>query len=96
MTDVIPANLVKYSESPVFTEETLPQALRRDHNTKAGVWGRIVVSSGTLLYMREDRPAQIVTAGQTAMIFPAELHKVAPKGPVTFKVEFLREPGEVA
>ncbi|MVO16203.1 DUF1971 domain-containing protein [Parasedimentitalea huanghaiensis] len=92
MTQTLPANAVKYSESPLFTQDTIPEALRRDHNTKPGVWGQIVVSEGTLNYLRENLPAQQIPAGQTAVIWPQELHKVAPIGSVAFKVEFYRIP----
>ena len=91
MQDSIPASHTKHSETPVFTQDTIPDGLLRDHRTKPGVWGRIVVSDGELIYLPQDRPAQSVAAGDTAVIRPAELHSVAPKGTVTFKVEFYRD-----
>lgn len=94
MQGEFPTHLQKYSESPTFDQDTIPPALQRDHNTKAGVWGRIVVTRGTLLYFRPDRPAQIVTPENSATIYPEELHSVTPKGDVTFKVEFYREENE--
>ena len=83
-----PASLAKYSESPTFDQDTLPQALRRDHNTKAGVWGRIVVLEGALIYQRAGCEPDIVTAAAPATVFPKERHFVRPKGAVRFKVEF--------
>ncbi len=88
----IPPNARKYSESPVFTQDTIPDALRREHQTKKDVWGRIVVTSGALLYLTDDRPARPITAGETGAIAPQETHSVMPKGDVTFKVEFYRVP----
>ena len=32
-----------YRSTPVFDETTLPEALRREHRTKAGTWGVIHV-----------------------------------------------------
>ncbi len=90
MTDDIPADLVKYSESPVFTQNTIPASLQRDHQTKPGVWGRIVVSHGSLSYKRKGRVAETVSVGDRATIYPCELHSVAPLGEVRFRVEFLR------
>lgn len=95
MDDLL-STLEKYSESPLFTQDTVPEALKRDHQTKQGVWGRIVVSSGGLRYLREDRPAQILNSSETAMIYPQEPHSVAPIGDVTFKVEFYRSRSEEA
>lgn len=90
MTDATCPRLVKYAESPVFTEKTIPEALRRDHQTKKGVWGRIVVAEGELIYRRRGRPERRVAPGDTAMIYPEELHYVAPRGHVRFTVEFLK------
>lgn len=92
----LPPHVVKYSESPVFTEESIPEALRKNHQTKPMVWGQIVVKEGTLMYLRDNRPAQRVRAGENATIYPEEPHSVAPEGDVTFKVEFYREPVEGA
>ena len=90
----LPNCVEKYSQSPLFDETSVPDALRRDHCTKAGVWGRIVVTSGSLIYLRDDRPAQILTADMPGVIYPQELHCVHPKGAVQFRVEFYRTPDE--
>lgn len=92
MRNDLPVSVVKYSESPLFDQDTVPDALLRDHNTKAGVWGRIVVTEGALTYLREGRPAQIVSPDKPALIYPEEPHSVQPKGAVKFKVEFYRLP----
>lgn len=92
MAHDFPTNAVKYSQSPVFTEATIPAALQRDHNTKPGIWGRIVVSSGALDYTRINRPTRTVQAGETATIYPEDLHHVAAVGTVQFQVEFYRVP----
>lgn len=84
------ATLEKYSESPLFNQDSIPEALQRDHNTKPGVWGKICVSEGELIYLRDDHPAQIVTPEAPSIIYPQELHSVHPRGRVTFKVEFYR------
>lgn len=94
MQNTLPRTLVKYSESPEFTQDTIPRAFLRDHTTKAGVWGKIVVAEGALHYRRKDRPAEVVTPAEPATIFPTEPHSVAPRGPVRFKVEFYRDGAE--
>ena len=40
--------LAPYKRTPVFDETTLPDGLRREHRTKAGVWGIIRVLEGRL------------------------------------------------
>lgn len=88
--------LIKYSQSPVFTEETLPDSLRQEHRTKAGLWGKLIVTKGALTYLRKNKPAQTISTGETATIFPEERHHVTPKEAVEFHIEFYRENSEVA
>ncbi|HOY78702.1 MAG TPA: DUF1971 domain-containing protein [Hyphomonadaceae bacterium] len=78
-----------YRSSPIFDEETLPQALRRDHRTKQGVWGVIRVLSGRLKFV-------ITATGETHMldpetpglVLPDQLHYVEVVGPVQMQVDF--------
>lgn len=90
----LPETVEKYSQSPVFTQDTIPAALQRDHKTKASVWGLIVVSEGALIYTRNDHPPRKIGAGEVATIYPKEPHQVAPDGDVRFQVEFYREPAK--
>ncbi len=41
-----PSSKVPYKCTPIFDETTLPAELRREHRTKAGVWGVIRVLEG--------------------------------------------------
>lgn len=83
--------LKKYSETPEFTHETVPQKLLNLHDTKPGVWGRIVVISGQLDYIIPEEAVHITLSPErTAWIKPGQPHKVALRGPVCFKVEFFR------
>ena len=51
MSERIPDGFVKYFESEVFTEESVPERLKTLHDTKPGVWARIVVLEGRLDYV---------------------------------------------
>lgn len=91
----VPASAVAYSKTPTFTETTVPAGLLKVHNTKPGVWGRIHVQAGELIYRITDprRPPYetVLTAdGPPGVVEPTVLHEVAPRGPVRFFVEFLR------
>lgn len=92
-----PEGLEPYSRTATFTEETVPAALRNDHSTKAGSWGRICVEQGALRYRVTDprrAPAERVLTPETepGVVEPTILHHVEPVGSVRFHVEFLREP----
>lgn len=92
MAASLPEGLVKYSQSPVFDQESVPAALQKDHRTKAGVWARAVVSHGSIEYVLEAKPGEplVVTAGQYALIEPQVPHHVRVIGPVVFQMEFYR------
>jgi tellurite resistance-related uncharacterized protein len=87
----LPAGFVAYRQTGVFTEETVPAALRADHTTKAGVWARIVVLEGRLRYRVAALGVDVELAPDRAGIVPPEVpHQVEPLGRVRFFVEFHR------
>ena len=93
----LPEQMRPYRRTPEFTERSVPAALLRRHDTKAGVWGRIHVLEGELLY-RILEPAieeHLLSPGRDGVVEPEVPHEVAPRGRVRFFVEFLRnDPGE--
>lgn len=89
---LLPSNVGKYAETPVFTETSVPEKLLDLHDTKPGVWGRIVVFQGQLDYIIPGPPEQRhrLSPEQCGIIRPKELHRVAPVGKTRFKVEFYK------
>jgi tellurite resistance-related uncharacterized protein len=89
----LPADAAAYKRTPVFTETTIPDALRRDHTTRQGVWGRIVVADGRLRYVVDALATDVaLDAGRPGIVVPEVPHRVEPLGPVRFFVDFLRSP----
>lgn len=89
----LPASAEAYRKTPVFTEDSIPAGLTRDHSTKAGVWGLIHVTSGALrLSFADGAPAERLVPGRPGVIAPQQPHAVAADGPVRFFVEFYRIP----
>lgn len=69
-----------YRSTPVFTHDTLPEALRRAHSTKAGVWGLLKVLKGSILYVIEETgERQLIHAPHSVVILPQQLHSVDPR-----------------
>ena len=91
-----PAQAVRYKSTPVFTELTVPKALLKKHSTKAGVWGRIRVLDGRLLYEILEPKIQTFTLDKdsTAYIVPEVPHRVEKIRNVIFQVDFLKVPGQ--
>lgn len=77
-----------YRSTPVFDELTLPQALRRDHSTKAGVWGVIRVLEGELRLHFGDERILVLDIENPGLVRPEEIHSVEPIGKVKMRVDF--------
>lgn len=91
-----PDDLAAYKRTPEFTAETVPAALLRRHSTKAGVWARLHLLSGTLVF--RDLVAgneQHLTPGVHPVIYPQAEHAVLPSGSARFLVEFCRRLDDV-
>ena len=82
-----------YRTTPVFDQDNLPDALRRAHNTKEGVWGLIRVLQGELLHLIADPPGtQILSPDHPGLVAPGQVHRVEPLGPMRMQVEFYDAP----
>ena len=88
----LPSGLTAYRQTPVFTAQTVPAALLRDHSTKAGTWGLIHVTEGTFFYRIKATGEEhcLTPEAPPGVVAPQELHSVEPDGPVRFYVEFWR------
>ena len=74
----------------VFDNNTVPAGLLRAHRVAKGVWGRLIVHTGSVTFVFEDQPDQpiSVAAGQHVVIPPARPHHLELDPPATFAVEF--------
>lgn len=89
---VIPPEKQYYRSTPPFATATIPNALRRAHKTAAGVYGRIVVTKGRLLYTIGREQSHLLTTNHAGVIEPDTLHFVTPLDDAEFVVEFYKEP----
>ena len=84
---------VPYRSTPIFDEVSLPAALRRDHSTKAGVWGVVRVIEGELMLGFADGRSIVLKSGDSGLIRPEEPHWVMLRGEMKMQVDFYdREP----
>ncbi len=88
----LPEGATAYKRTPDFDQASIPAALKKDHSTKAGVWGLIHVLEGSLRYIVEPPLAreQVLGPGAPGVVVPEVLHHVVPEGDVRFFVEFHR------
>jgi len=89
----LPSHFIPSRRTEVFTDQSVPAGLLKDHTTRAGVWAKIVVLAGVLRY---EVPALGVTSELTpqrrGVVIPEVPHHVTPMGPVRFFVEFYASP----
>ncbi len=87
----LPKGFSPYRRTPAFDENSVPAGLLKDHQTKAGVWGVIEVTSGRLRYTISASGEEVeLHAGLKGIVEPEVLHYVTPRGAVEFSVEFWR------
>lgn len=94
----IPADFVNYKSTDIFTQHNIPKLFLFEHNTKAGVYGKIVVLQGQVkFYGFKSRCGEIesellINAGEFAISAPQYWHKVELLTKDTkFRVEFFAQ-----
>lgn len=89
-----PDGLVSDRKSREFSEHDVPAGLLKAHATPPGVWARIHVLDGELLYRVEVGGGRQHLLGPNlpGVIVPEMRHSVQIVGPVTFLLEFYRRP----
>lgn len=88
----LPESVIAYKRTPEFDENSVPNGLLKSHQTKDGVWGKIVVLDGRLQYtiLEPEQEVVLLDADNHGVVEPTVLHEVKPVGKVKFYVEFYR------
>jgi len=88
----LPSTVNFHKKTPEFDETSIPKGLLKAHQTKAGVWGKIVVSEGQLKYTINDPEEEILILEKNiyGVVEPTMFHEVEAIGKVKFHVEFYR------
>jgi len=88
----LPSHVTRYKSTPEFTEHTVPKGLLKDHKTKQGVWGLILVHKGQIEYKITEPEEQSVylSSDLAGVVEPAIAPYIKPLAEVRFHVEFYR------
>ncbi len=88
--DSLPEGAQKVGSTPSMTEETVVKGILKKHLTPKGKYGLVVVEEGTLQFVWEDKPENVIDGDpeHPIVIFPERFHHVAITGKVVFRVEF--------
>ena len=83
----IPEGLRVYNKS----HKTTPGMMKNDHRVRVGVWGKIIVQVGEVIYMIPERDeTHTLTPDNSGIIEPLVTHKVDPQPGAKFYIEFYR------
>ena len=66
----LPAGVSAYKRTRDFDQLSIPDALRKDHSTKPGVWGVIHVLAGRLRYIVEPPLASVIAEAEAIVEAP--------------------------
>lgn len=86
----LPNTVNPYQKTPEFDESSIPKGLLKSHQTKAGVWGKIIVLEGQLKYTINEPEEEVVILDEHnfGVVEPTIFHQVKPLKTVKFYVEF--------
>jgi truncated hemoglobin YjbI/tellurite resistance-related uncharacterized protein len=85
-----------YRSTPVFDQDSLPGALRREHRTKAGTWGAIHILAGELrLHIVDPPEVRHLTRDRPGVVAPEQTHWVEPLGAMRMRIDFHDAPPAV-
>ncbi|MDE2805513.1 MAG: DUF1971 domain-containing protein [Gemmatimonadota bacterium] len=93
MTNHLLDGLLPGGTSPVFTQDTIPDALQTEHTLASGHWAVVHVLEGSLRFVNlETGDEQLISAPNRVTIRPGLPHRVALEGPLRCRIDFYREP----
>ena len=89
----LPSKENKLGETPWLTHETVLKPILNKHMAPKGKVGLVLVKEGTLDYVWEDAPNDIITSDKDhpIVIEPERYHHVIITGDVVFKIEFYQD-----
>jgi tellurite resistance-related uncharacterized protein len=88
----LPSHVCAYKKTKLFDQDNIPKAILNKHSTKKEVWGKIVVTTGRLLYVisEHNNEEHVLSPDLNGIVEPEVEHYVKPMGDVEFYVEFYK------
>lgn len=89
----LPEDLIVLGRAGPWDQDSLPEALRRAHQTPDGRWGRLEIHDGAIdFHFESDAGPPVIpihlAAGSVQPIPPGVAHRVVPTGPVRLELQF--------
>ncbi len=88
----LPDHLELYKSTPIFTEDTIPKGLLKQHNTKAGTWGKVVILEGEINYniLPPYDETILLSPQKCGIVEPQVYHQLELQGAVKLRVDFYK------
>ena len=91
--DRLPSGLVLSGGSLIFTEDTMPDSLRREHALPAQHWAVLHAFDGSIAFVDLQTGAErIISAPDHIIIHPEVPHLLKEEGSMRCRIDFFREP----
>lgn len=89
MKKQIPEKLSPYKKTKIFTSDTVPKALQKDHQIIKDSWAKLMVIEGELiLKFQNQTEGFLITANSPGIIEPEIPHHIEVSNEVSFYIEF--------
>ncbi|MBI1181371.1 MAG: DUF1971 domain-containing protein [Alphaproteobacteria bacterium] len=87
----MPDTVRAYQKTQIFTDRTTPGMMKNDHRVRSGVWAKIVVQKGEVVYEIPERDeTATLTPDAPGVIEPLVTHRILPKPGSKFYLEYYR------
>ncbi|MEN3950560.1 DUF1971 domain-containing protein [Iodidimonas sp. SYSU 1G8] len=87
----IPETMQAYQKTQIYTDKTTPGMMKNDHSVRNGVWAKIVVQKGEVVYEVPTRQeTQTLTPESPGIIEPMVTHRILPQPGAKFYLEYYR------
>ncbi len=87
----LPETVRAYQKTPIYTDKTTPGMMKNDHRVRNGVWAKIVVQKGEVVYEIPDRNhVETLTPDAPGIIEPVVTHRILPRPGARFYLEYYR------
>jgi tellurite resistance-related uncharacterized protein len=87
----LPETVRAYQKTQIYTDKTTPGMMKNDHRVRSGVWAKIMVQKGEVIYEVPDRNQTVTaTAESPVIIEPLVTHRILPRTGARFYLEYYR------
>ena len=89
----MPAGLNPAGSTPLFSQDSIPEALQREHALAPGRWGILHVFSGAVRFVDlESGRGRVARAPDSVIIPPLQPHRLVIGGELSCRIDFFMEP----